>query len=92
MEMKNNLIIITLLLSSGLFAQPITHQSIEDSVFGWYKVYHLKGAKESHKMDNRVYSIAQLSVCNTLVNWIQASYVPKGASGMMLKKMLISQL
>jgi len=34
-------------------------QSIEDSVFGWYKVYHLKGVKESKKIDNRVFSIAQ---------------------------------
>jgi hypothetical protein len=62
-------------------AQPIRHESIEDSVFGWYKLYHLKGAKESHKMDDRVYSIAQLSVCDSLVNWIQASYIPKGGIG-----------
>jgi hypothetical protein len=45
------------------------------------QVYHLKGAKESHKMDNRVYSIAQLSICDSLVNWIQASYIPKGGIG-----------
>jgi hypothetical protein len=88
MEMKYNLIIITLLLSSGLFAQAlpvrqagIPRQSIEDSVFGWYKVYHLKGATESKKMDNRVYSIAQLSICDSLVNWIQASYIPKSGIG-----------
>ena len=62
-------------------AQSITPQSIEDSVFGWSKVYHLKGAKESYKMDNRVYSIAQLSICDSLVNWIQASYIPKGGIG-----------
>ena len=81
MEMKNNLITIMLLLSSGLFAQPNPHPSFEDSVFGWYKVYHLKGAKESKKMDNRDYSIAQLSICDSLVNWIQASYIPKSGIG-----------
>ncbi len=63
------------------FAQSIQKQSIEDSVFGWTKVYHLKGAKESYKMDNRVYSIAQLSICDSLVNWIQASYIPKSGIG-----------
>lgn len=85
--------LLSLFIVSGAysFAQP-TLQSIEDSVFGWYKLYHLKGAKESYKMDNRVYSIAQLSVCDSLVNGIQDSYIPKAASGMMLKKMLISQL
>jgi hypothetical protein len=63
------------------FAQPIPRKTIEDSVFGWNKVYHLKGAKESKKMDDRVYSIAQLSICDSLVNWIQASYIPKGGIG-----------
>jgi hypothetical protein len=59
---------------------------IEDSVFGWHKLYHLKGAKESYKMDNRVYRIAKLSICDSFVNLIQVSYVQKGALGMMLKK------
>jgi len=63
------------------FAQPISRQTIEDSVFGWRKLYHLKGATESKKMDNRVYSIAQLSVCDSLTNWMQASYIPKGGIG-----------
>jgi hypothetical protein len=63
------------------FAQSPSRQSIEDSVFGWYKLYHLNGVKESKKMDDRVYSIAQLSICDSLVNWIQASYIPKGGIG-----------
>jgi hypothetical protein len=44
-------------------------------------VYHLKGVKEIKKIDNRVFSIAQLSVCDSLVNWMQASYLPKGGIG-----------
>jgi hypothetical protein len=60
----------------------ITHQqSIEDSVFGWYNVYHSKGVKESKKLDNRVFSSAQLSICDSLANWMQASYLPKGGIG-----------
>ena len=74
------------IVAATSFAQSISHQSIEHSVFVWHKLHHLKGAKENHKMDNRVYSIAQLSVCDSLVNWIRATYVLKAASGMMLKK------
>lgn len=85
--MKKNMkfIVLLILLATNVvntsFAQPSSRQSIEDSVFSWHKLYHLKGAKESKKMDNRVYSIAQLSICDSLVNWIQASYIPKGGIG-----------
>lgn len=79
--MKKYVLISVVFFVHTVFAQPIPLQSIEDSVFGWSKLYHLKGAKESQKMDNRVYSIAQLSICDLLVNWIQASYIPKGGIG-----------
>jgi hypothetical protein len=62
-------------------AQPIPPQSIEDSVLGWMKVYHFKGAKEPKKVDDKLYSIAQLSIIDTLANWMQASYMPKGGWG-----------
>jgi hypothetical protein len=80
---KNILLFICSLMLSGLItnAQIAQQQSIEDSVFGWLKVYHLKGVKEIKKIDNRVFSIAQLSVCDSLVNWMQASYMPKGGIG-----------
>src|SRR5258705_1514132 len=80
--MKKVIILCYILVSvTTSFAQPIPPKSIEDSVFGWYKVYHLKGAKENKIMYNRVYSIAQLSICDSLVNWIQESYIPKGGIG-----------
>ena len=80
---KNILLFICSLTLSGqiINAQITQQQSIEDSVFGWIKVYHLKGAKESKKIDNRVFSVAQLSICDSLVNWMQASYLPKGGIG-----------
>lgn len=62
-------------------AQTIQPQSIEDSVIGWKKVYNFKGIKESKKVDDKLYSAAQLSLCDTMANWIQASYVPKGGLG-----------
>jgi hypothetical protein len=64
-----------------VFAQPITRESIEDNVIGWMKVYKLKGVKDPLKIDNKFYSPAQLSICDSLANWIQASYVPKGGLG-----------
>ena len=67
-------------LSTAL-AQPIPPRSIEDSVIGWKKIYHLKGAKEPLKFDDKTYSIAQLSICDSLINWMQSSYVPKGGLG-----------
>lgn len=45
------------------------------------KVYNFKGAKSPLKVDNKVYSIAQLSVCDSFANWIQQSYFPKGGLG-----------
>jgi hypothetical protein len=80
--MKNIFLIIVLfLIGSSSYAQPISGQSIEDSVIGWMKVYHFKGIKESKKVDDKLYSAAQLSVCDSLANWIQASYIPKGGLG-----------
>ena len=64
-----------------LFAQPIPRQSIEDSVLGWMKLYNFKGAKAGLKVDEKTYSVAQLSICDSLVNWMQASYIPKGGLG-----------
>ena len=62
-------------------AQPVARESIQDEVIGWMKVYHFKGAKEPKKVDDKLYSVAQLSICDTLANWIQASYMPKGSLG-----------
>jgi hypothetical protein len=63
------------------FAQQIPPQSIEDSVIGWMKVYNFKGIKETKKVDDKLYSAAQLSLCDTFANWMQASYIPKGGLG-----------
>jgi len=74
-------LVILVFIFNSTSAQPIPRQSIEDSVIGWMKVYHYKGVKESKKVDDKLYSPAQLSICDSLVNWIQASYIPKGGLG-----------
>ncbi len=80
--MKKLIALCCLLFSvSALFAQPVSRQLIEDSVIGWMKVYNFKGTKETKKVDDKFYSAAQLSICDSFANWIQASYMPKGALG-----------
>ena len=68
------------------FAQEIHRREIEDSVIGWMKVYNFKGAKTPVTIDNKIYSIAQLSIADSIANWMQASYVPKGGLGDVKKK------
>jgi hypothetical protein len=80
------LIIFLLLIMGTAVAQPVSPQSIEDSVIGWMKVYNFKGAKQSLKVDNKLYSTAQLSICDSFANWIQDSYMPKGGLGDVRKK------
>ncbi len=68
------------------FAQSKSQQSIEESQPGWYTVYLFKGVKEGKQMDNRIFSPAQLSICDSFVNWMQASYLPKAGIGDIKKK------
>jgi hypothetical protein len=75
------LIIVLFLAGLSSYAQSISPQSIQDSVIGWMKVYHFKGIKESKKVDDKLYSAAQLSLCDSFANWIQVSYIPKGGLG-----------
>ena len=80
--MKKIFLFSFLIVSAAIsFAQQIPPQSIEDSVIGWMKVYNFKGIKEPKKVDDKLYSAAQLSICDSLANWIQASYIPKGGLG-----------
>lgn len=78
------LIIISAQLSAA--AQEIPRQSIEDSVIGWMKVYNFKGAKQPMKVEDKLYSANQLSICDSFANWMQASYIPKGGLGDVRKR------
>lgn len=69
------------LYTATSIAQEITRKQIEDSIIGWMKVYNFKGAKVPLKVDNKIYSIAQLSIADSFINWMQASYIPKGGLG-----------
>jgi len=74
-------LIICVMIGIVSLAQPIPRKSIEDSVIGWMKIYNFKGIKNPMKVDTKSYSAAQLSICDSFANWIQASYIPKGGLG-----------
>ena len=78
---KIPLLIACCLSAAILFSQPIPVKSIEDSVLGWMKIYNFKGIKEPQKVDAKIYSPNQLSICDSFANWIQKSYTPKGGLG-----------
>jgi len=70
---------------ANCFTQEINRRVFEDSVIGWMKVYNFKGAKQPMTVDGKVYSVAQMSICDSFANWIQASYTPKGGLGDVIK-------
>src|SRR6187399_424254 len=63
----------------------IPPSELEDKVLGWMKVYDYKGATVPITLDHRVYSPAQLTIAQLFANWMQASYLPKGALGDVLQ-------
>ncbi len=69
------------LLASVSASGQSQQQAIDESEPGWYRIYKFKGAKESRKANDRFYSIAQLSIRDSLTNWMQASYLPKAGIG-----------
>src|SRR5450759_5008840 len=76
-----SLAILLSLSGTAPSAQEIPRQSLEDKVLGWIKIYDYKGATQPLKVDQRVYSPAQLSIARLFANWMQASYLPTGALG-----------
>ena len=54
-------------------------------MLGWIKVYDYPPATAPITVDTRVYSPAQLSIARLFTNWMQASYLPKGALGDVLQ-------
>lgn len=64
-----------------LSAQPIRPEAIANETIGWMKVYNFTGATAPLTVDHRKYSAAQLSIGQLFANWIQATYVPIGGLG-----------
>lgn len=73
------------LLSFITFAQTKHNEAYENLYLGWMKIYKYKGASKPAQVDEKKYSIAQLSIIDSFANWIQASYTPKGSLGDIIK-------
>ena len=80
-----SLVLVWSLCGAAQSRQPIPSSELEDQVLGWIKVYDYKGATKPITVDTRVYSTAQLSIAQLFANWMQASYLPKGALGDVLQ-------
>ena len=80
-----SLVLVCVLWSTAASAQNIPARSMEDQVLGWIKVYNYQPATAPITMDARVYSPAQLTIARQFANWMQASYLPKGALGDVLQ-------
>ena len=76
-----SLVLVWSLSATVPSAQEIPLRSLEDQVLGWIKIYDYKGAAKPITVDAREYSPAQLSIAQLFANWMQASYLPKGALG-----------
>lgn len=61
------------------------HPEYENDYLGWIKLYKYKGAAKAVQVDEKKYTIAQLSIIDSFANWMQASYMPKGTLGDIIK-------
>jgi hypothetical protein len=59
----------------------ISRESLEDKVLGWMNVHTVTGVRKPMKVDDKLYSPAQLALADAFAMWMQASYVPKGGLG-----------
>ncbi len=80
-----NFILPVLLLvhvaASAQTTQFIPRESIADTVIGWIRLHDFTGARKPLKVDDKLYSPAQLSMGDAFASWMQASYTPKGGLG-----------
>lgn len=72
--------LLFLVITNCTFAQK-HNEAYENLSIGWTKIYKYKGFTKPSQVDEKKYSIAQLSIIDSFANWIQASYKPKGSLG-----------
>ena len=77
--------ILVICLYPKLNAQTTVLQSLKDTVLGWTKVYRFKGYKEGKKLGDFIFTTTQLSYTDSFANWMQASYIPRGGIGNVIK-------
>lgn len=81
MTLRRFVVPVLLAIPSLASAQEIPRGALQDSLIGWIKVYKFTGPRAPLIVDAKRYSPVQLSIMDSLANWMQASYTPKGALG-----------
>lgn len=76
--------ILFIALPACLKAQ-YNYEEYRNMYLGWIKIYNYKGTSKPVTIENKTYSIAQLSIIDSFANWMQASYTPKGSLGDIIK-------
>ncbi len=77
-------LLLLMAMQPAASAQQIPRQSLEDSLIGWTKVHRFAAPRAPITVDGKRYSSAQLGIADSLANWIQASYTPRGALGQII--------
>lgn len=83
MNNSRYLAVVLLLMPTVGWAQTqiIPRESIQDRQLGWQAPYKAPAVRTPVKVDDKVYSVEQLSIADAWAAWIQASYVPRGGLG-----------
>ncbi|MBS4063612.1 MAG: hypothetical protein KGZ74_03585 [Chitinophagaceae bacterium] len=83
--MKTFMLILLFVITSSALQAQFKYEEYKQMYLGWMKIYNYKGATKTVTIDNKTYTIAQLSIADSFANWMQASYTPKGALGDIIK-------
>ncbi len=75
---KSILFFVLFLISISSYAQKEEYQEL---YLGWKKIYHFEGAVKGQQVDDKYYTPMQISYSDSIANWMQASYMPKGGLG-----------
>lgn len=75
------LVALTVAASATTLAQDIRPDAIADEPIGWMRTYNFTPPTAPLIVDHRRYSVAQLSISQQIATWIQATFVPTGGLG-----------
>jgi hypothetical protein len=78
MDLKKHFFFMLVLLASH---SAMAQKQYDDQYLGWMKVFKPDEPSKAVSYDNRSFSEKQMALCNTFRTWMQASYIPKGALG-----------
>jgi hypothetical protein len=78
MNLKTHLLCVQFLIIS---LAAVSQKAYDNQYLGWIKMLKPGEPAKAFSYDHRTFSEKQMALCNTLGVWMQASYIPKGALG-----------